>query len=423
MIRTLRWALFAVVLAIPRPAFASLKDIQTEKLPDISAVRKAYEDASEIESYVCVWSSEWRYAIPKNEVASRLSTSLLSLKQALKSNPDNEELLLLIGLVAHYAYNVDVEGTFDLAMNSFQSARALSPMDHRPDWFLATFACESNQVKEGMEKFLTIEDAHGWQQLSPGFWDDYIHCGLIANMPAHVLRAGQYAARLNARPSKDRDSLLELAGKRFKKSDPNTTYGSAEAWASENRGSQTIFTSTIFGISISSNGNWKAKVGDVDKGLGLVQFQMEPRPGRSGQVYPNILVIVRPPKPGESLADFQQSIVKGKSSKPADVSFCPSQDCLGAEIVEPSMYKVEGDGHFVMTVFRRDSPEYPGLLFEVSGGPPISGSDQPQYFHPIERLRRLDGPLYYLVGLDSAESVLVQAKSDYESFLKRIRVE
>ena len=423
MVRTLRWALFAFALSISVSVAASVKDIRTERLPDVSAVRKAYDDVADIEAYVRLWSPEWRYPTPKNEVAVRLKTSLTSLKEALNTDPNNEELVLLIGLVAHYAYNVDVEGTFELAVNSFQRAHELSPKDHRADWFLAAHECESSHVKEGMEKFLTIEGANSWRGLSSGFWDDYINCGLIANMPAHVLRAGHYATELNAQPSKDRDLLLDLAGKRLKKADLNAAYGSRDVWTAENRGSQTVFTSTMFGISFTSRGTWKANLPDVDKGTGMVQFQTDPHPGKSGQVYPNILVIVRPPKPGESLVDFEQSILKGKPAGSIEGLVCPTQDCFSAEIVQPGGYKAEGDAHFIMAVFKRDSPEFPGLLFEAAGGPTLSGSDQPQYFHPPEKLHRLDGALYYLVGFDCASSVLTEARSDYDAFLKSIRVE
>jgi hypothetical protein len=423
MKRCLHVMLLAVALSISVPAIAGVKDIRKEKLPPDSAVAKVYADVEAIEEYVRVWSDSWPYPVPKNEVASRLKTSLAELQKALTSTPDNEELLLLTGLVAQYAHNVDVEGAPGAAESSFEKARKIAPGDFRADWFLAVFRCESGLIKQGMEAMLALEASRNWSQLPSSFWDDYLYCALIANMPAHALRASNYATKLQASSSKDRDVLLDLARKRFTTPDSAATYGAHEVWTGENRGLQTIFTSTMFGISFSSQSSWRAKVADVSKGVGMIQFQTDPHPGKFGQVYPNILVIVRQPKLGESLADFQQSILQGKSAKSIPATTCPSQDCLAAEIVEPAGYKTEGDAHFVMTVFKRDSPEFPGLLFEVVSGPPISGSDQPQYFRSTERLHRLDGPLYYLVGLDSADSVLVQAKSDYEAFLKSIQVE
>jgi hypothetical protein len=414
---------FAVLFAVAVPVRAGLKDINTDKLPQDLAVRTALNDAVEVEEFVRVWNTEWRYNIPKSEVASRLKASLAELQKALTSTPDNEELLLLTGLVAHYAYNVDVEGSFDVAVSSLVKAHKIAPADYRPDWFLGVHRCQSNLVKEGMEELLSIERAQPWQQLPPSFWDDYLNCAIIANMPAHALRAGDHAAKLKAPASADRDTLLDIARKRFTPPDPAATYSSRNIWSAENIESQTVFTNTMFGLSFSSRGNWKANIADVKNGLALATLEIGPYPGKEADVTPNILVIVRQPKAGESLNDFLQSFLRGDSAKTGTVVACPSQECLASEIVRPSGYKAEGDARFFLTVFKRESPERPGLLFEQPAGLPVWDSKEPQFFHPTERLLRLDGTLYYLVGLDTADSVLEKARKDYEAFLKGIKVE
>jgi len=45
------------------------------------------------------------------------------------------------------------------------------------------------------------------------------------------------------------------------------------------------------------------------------------------------------------------------------------------------------------------------------------------YFHADERLRRMPGTLYYLVTLDTADSVLTQARDAYLTFLKSLQPE
>jgi hypothetical protein len=415
--------LVVILLVMVVPAKGSLKDIHADKLPQDLAVRTALTDTVELEEFVRIWNSEWRYSVPRNEVAARLKASLTELQKALSSNPLNEELLLLTGLVAHYAYNVDVADTFDVALNSLANAQKLAPEDYRPEWFLGVHRCQGNLVKQGMEELLAIEGTQVWQQLPTSFWDDYLNCALTANMPAHALRAGDHAAKLKAPPPADRDALLEIARKRFIAPDLVATYSSRDIWSAENVESQMLFTNTMFGLSFSSPGNWKANIADVKNGLALGTFEIGPYAGKRGDVSPNILVIVRQPKAGESLSDFLQSISKGSSVQTGSVAACPLEACLTSEIVKPGGYKVEGDAHFLVTVFKRESPEFPGLLFEQPAGPPVSKSKEPQYFHPTERMRRLDGTLYYLVGLDTADSVLEKAKKDYEAFLKGIEVE
>jgi hypothetical protein len=118
------------------PAEAAVKDIHAEKLPQDPAIHAAYADVASLEAMARVWSSEWRYPTPKPEVAARLTASLAQFQKSLVSAPDNEELLLLTGLVAHYAYNVDVESAFQVAIECLASAQKLAPRDDRPQWFL-----------------------------------------------------------------------------------------------------------------------------------------------------------------------------------------------------------------------------------------------------------------------------------------------
>jgi hypothetical protein len=69
---------------------------------------KAYTNALTVKEFAREWSPAWRFQRSKASVSSLLSKSLTELQRASNSAPKNEELLLLTGLVAHYAYNVDV---------------------------------------------------------------------------------------------------------------------------------------------------------------------------------------------------------------------------------------------------------------------------------------------------------------------------
>jgi len=101
-----RWigsTILLIALLIAIPAFAGLHDIHPEKLPQTPEVQKAYADLVKLEPMVETWSPTWRYETPKADVAALLKTSQGRLQEALAATPDNEELLLIYGLVAHYA--------------------------------------------------------------------------------------------------------------------------------------------------------------------------------------------------------------------------------------------------------------------------------------------------------------------------------
>lgn len=424
MTTRLRWIVRCLALLLmTTPATASLKDIRADKLPQEESVQKAYAEAAAVEEFAREWSDQWRYETPKGTVASQLKDSLDKLQRAAVSAPDNPELLLLTGLVARYAYNVDVQEAYEVAVSSLQKAHKLAPDDYRAEWFLGIHQCEASLVKEGMDMLSAIESRLAWDHLSPGFWDDYMSCATVANMPAHVLRAGDHLSKLKAPPSQYRDFLMEIARKRFQTPDLSATYSGKEVWEAINENSRLVFKSYVCGLSFSPLAEWRLARLEVQNGLCVVQIETGPHASKAGDVIPNLAVIARQPKPGETLADFMKVFMNFPSPQTVAVSHCPSEKCLAFEAVIPKAYGPRGNGHAVVTVFKRDAPEFPGLLFEEPAGPKVPKDGKVSYFRPNERLRRMEGTLYYMVMLDTADSVLDDAKQDYDTLLKYLQAE
>ena len=130
----------------------------------------ALDDARELEPYSKSWTMKWEYPIPKEDVVARLGKDLGFLTLAMKGHPDNAELALLTGLVARYAYNLDVDGSYDAAMSALGAAEKLAPGDFRAGWFRATLECQTRELKAGAEEFLAIESSHAWDALPAAFW-------------------------------------------------------------------------------------------------------------------------------------------------------------------------------------------------------------------------------------------------------------
>jgi len=111
------------------------------------------------------------------------------------------------------------------------------------------------------------------------------------------------------------------------------------------------FTSPTFGMQFSIPGSWKIRLADIKDGLAIVIAKAGPYPGRSGQVIPNVAIIARPPKPGETLADFANVSMPYPSGKSIPAPFCPAQECLAVEGIKPKAYEEEGDGYATIVVF------------------------------------------------------------------------
>ncbi len=193
------------------PAFGDIAAIHANALPQEPSILAALDDARQLEPYVSLWTNDWKHPIAKDEVAKRLEKDLDFLGAALQKHPDNAELALLTGLVAHYAYNVDVADSHDKAVFAFEAAQKLTPTDMRTTWFHADLLCQTKETEAGARKFLDLESTHPWDQLPSAFWGDYMYCATVTNMPAHVLRAASYLEKLHAPNSQMRTFLTDNA--------------------------------------------------------------------------------------------------------------------------------------------------------------------------------------------------------------------
>jgi hypothetical protein len=418
------WIMLFSSLLFSEVACGQFGQIHVEKLPQDERVRAAYSKVLPVESLARDWSPKWAHDTPKEQVVAILTASLKDLHSAETAAPDNPELFLLTGLVAHLAYNVDVAEAYQAAVDSLERAQKLAPDDYRTAWFLGLHHCQSDQIKVGMAQLLAVESQIPWQQLPVDFWNDYISCSTISMMPAHTLRAVDRAVHLGASPA-SYYSLVDTAQKRYKSTDSVTTYSAHETWQATHEGKVVHFTSQLCGMAFSAHENWHMDIGDVSKGTCLATTETGPYPSKTGQGVPTLLVMTRAAKPQETLEDFVLSFVKKyPTAHPITAPSCPSEKCVGYEIVTDTTYKPEGGGHFLVVGFAGQPPDFPGLLFEKPDEPPKSKPGDPvTYYHPIEKLHRLPGVLYSVVELDSNESIFEKASADFQDLLRSVQLD
>lgn len=405
---------------------ADIAAINASALPQEPAVLAALDDAKQLEPFSHVWTADslWNFPLTKADVAARLGKDLGFLRLAANSHPDNVELLLLTGLVASYAYNVDVSGSDDTVASTLAHVQKLAPSDYRALWFTAMFQCETNAVASGASGFLSIESTHSWNQLSIEFWDDYMQCGMVTNIPAHVLRAASYTQKLNAPASATRTSLVDLANKRFDPYDPTKTYATADVWLGAAVGSDTMLTSTTCGLRMHAQNTWAVNQMGLSNGSCVAYFGTGPYRAVTTSLHPSILLLVQQGAANESLQDFAKKFETSGTFQPDPTLKCPAPDCIALNALQPGMYKADGDGHGRIVVFERDQPDFPGLTFETPQAPPASQSGSaPVAYRPNQTQERMHGKLFYLVLLDTASSIEGPALKDYEFFLQNLTAE
>jgi hypothetical protein len=369
------------------------------------------------------WRAKWDFETPKQQVAAVLTSSLHDLQSAAAATPQNEEILLLAGIVAHFAYNVDVDDTDDVAVESFNKAQKLAPTDYRARWFLGIHQCQTRETQAGMEQMLAVEAQTPWKELPLDFWDDYIGCSDLTLMPAHTLRALDRAMQVGG-SSSQYSSLVDRTRKRYILTDSETHYDLRKAWRGANENDSTRFTSELCGVEFSVPGKFRVGLSDVEKGVCTIQFETGPYPSKSGTSTPTLLVLTRVAKPQEMLEDFVRSILKARYplARAIAAPSCLASRCLAFDIVDKDMYQSEGGGHLLVAAFAEEAPDFPGLLFERPSELP-KGKPGLTYYHPEERLHRLPGTLYSIVLLDSNASIFEKAAADFSYLVRSIRLD
>jgi hypothetical protein len=318
---------------------ADIAAIHASALPQELAVLSALDDARQLEPYSRWYTPDamWKFPVTKADVAARLGKDLGFLTLAAKNHPDNADLLLLTGLVARYAYNVDVVGSYDTAMSVLDQAGKLAPADFRAAWFRATLKCQTTQPDTGAVDFLSIEAGHAWDQLPASFWDDYMECALLTSMPAHALRAVSYTERLHASDAGRRASIIDIVRKRFDPYDPNKKYEPKEVWSGENVGDAVVFTSTLCGVRLRSHGDWAIQNLELRNGSCVANFTTGLYRGTAHALHPSVLLLVQQPRPGESLEEYSKKFQNDGTFESDPALHCPVAHCITLKGVQPGM--------------------------------------------------------------------------------------
>ena len=418
-------AFLLLLLASAAPlAHADLAAIHDTALPQEPKILAALRDARQLEPCAAYWQPTWHCDAAKDAASRRLQADLDALDAALKAHPDNLDLLLLSGQVAHYAYNLDIPGSSERVTQALDKARALAPQDFRVSWFHASFFCQtSDKNVDGAKEMLAIEASTPENQLPGAFWSDYFECAYVTNMPAHALRAAAHMQALHA-PQFDRwREVVNAANARFIPFDPAKKYTPTETWETPKPHGDVVSTSRLCGVRIVVHPTWGVQLIGFDKGSCFANFYSGPYKATTRDLRPGILLLVQQPKPGESLEDYLQKFLKDGSFTPFTPAHCPATRCLAMRGVQPGLYKSDGDGHPHVIVFERDEPAGSGIYLESPSMPPLEQSSQPQAFHPLPIQKRMPGKLYYLVLLDTASSVEEPAMKDFDFFLQNMVVE
>ncbi|WP_231133355.1 hypothetical protein [Capillibacterium thermochitinicola] len=407
-----------MLILFPTLAAARLNNIAKEKLDLTAELEAVLAEIEAIESLVYAWTPEWNYATPKEDVIALITSGYKLLAEHAALHPDNGELYLLMGLLAHYGYQLDLEEFYQLAEDAYTKAAALDPGDFRPRWFMAMHRIKAIQVVEGMEVLLAIAAAHQPAELPPEFWEDYAYAAVLASMPSHAVMALTYAHEILGYAGYMERLLGQIVQNRFLPLPAEASVDNEKLWQFYADETGFKLVNRLFGFSLTIPAEWDVRVGPMQNRSVAVLVKPPGKRGFQGSVLPSILLFARRPEVGETLDDFLSTVLGGQA-----VRELGSMDGRKTyELETPELYPAEGGGYCYVTGDQRTAPRFPGILLEEPRDVPRQGEGV-HYYAAGPVYRRFDGEIYYLLLLDTALSVKEEALRDYQQVLAGLVIE
>lgn len=416
----------ALILTTGSVAHASLSAMNLDRLPQGNDAARLAEDLKVLEQVAGNWSPEWRHEMPKQDAVSLAERTLRKIDDLIaRDQASAGELLILKGLTAHYAYNLDQQIYFDIAADSLRKAQKALPADCRPLWFLGNHYTKGADAETGMPLLKQAVDKCGGD-LPLAFWEDYAYAAVIAAMPATAQYGLDQVKARNAGLLTEKVKATEGGVKRRLMSPaPGKEYELEDIWQFEknDRDGTVRFVNGMYGFMIDVPGKWgvtplPARNGRSGIGVTLPKKGKWPPPLE-------VVVLVTPASPGAAPEKVLRTFLTkaGRSSKTFNNIASPGVSAGDKYLWIESRQKK--GSRVVAGILRRPQPAYPGLLLESPHNVPKSEDESqvPRYYAPVEQLTRLSGDLDYIVMVEGAPAAFDKGGADLELLLRHLVAE
>lgn len=362
------------------------------------------------------WVHEWKADISKELVVKNLS----SLYDDLDKEPSkNLETILLLGDIAHYLYNIELEPYYKKALDNYLKSTEMAPNDYRTWWFLGNHYAMSAQSVKGIVAYQSAMKINA--KITNGyFWFDYAFATTVANMPATSKYAITQSIKMLGKGNDVSESMLQNLRKNLKQPPADTSLTVNDIWAvAGKQDNKIIITNRVVGTRMVIDSTWQITPNAYQSGTTAVTFmptRIISKVNNKGIDY-SILVMAEKSKEGQTLNDFITHYLKPEY-KTAPVKLTSKyKDCIAYEVTDPSIYKNIGGGHMYMLAVAKEEPENPGMLLEMANAFP-GENGKITYYETVPHYSRVKGKLYYLVLLDSCGYIHNESLTIFKDFIE-----
>jgi len=406
-------------------AEASLSEIRLAGLSPEKDVVQLAEDVKVLESVALTWSPEWRHAMPKEEAVKLAERSMRKINDLISGGQPSGELLLLKGLTAHYAYNLDLQIYFDIAVDSLEKAGRALPGDCRPLWFLGSHYSLAADAEKGVPLLQQAAKQCG-KELPLAFWEDYAYVTVIAAMPATGKYALDQVKTRNSGALTGRMKVVEEgAGKRLEEPVPGKEYEPSEIWRFNRKGSTVRLVNSMYGLMVELPDGWRVAPFGVRKGGSGIGIEL-PKKGKWPPPL-EVVVSVSPAAPETAPEKVLRSFLAKAAGPKTAFAGATGPAMTGAgDLIWLESRRKKGS-RILAGIIRHREAAYPGMLFESPHNlPEQEGQSSPgrsAYYTPVKQFTRLPGDLDYLIMIEGAPSAFDKSRTDLELLMRNVVME
>lgn len=391
-------------------SFAAVSDINFDKLNEISRIDELKKNISDLESVAHDWSHEWKYDVPKEQAIDLAKKTIRMIDEMINDKPDLFELLILKGIAAAYAYNLDLQEYTAVAEKSFNAAQALAPDDIRPLWFLGKHLTQSARSGRGMQAIDEVFKKNKPENLPPRFFEDYAFCAYMAAMPSSALMGIKFSEQKAPSVNPIVKTLKETLESKMMIPSTTQAYEYKTVWSAETIADGVRFTNRMFGFSFTILGNWQIGFSNIKNGKCGVNLGL---PGKKG-ASPNIRINAEIIDDKLSLESF----IKKHLSDNVHFQQIPNAFKLPETLVFEGKYSKKRQKAYALAIgLIRQEPAYPGIAFEHPSELPLNKKGEPQFFTAQNFFARFKRPIVYMIMFDTPESVYPAAKKELDTFV------
>lgn len=412
-----------ILLATTSLAHASLSVIHTDKIVG-KDTPGLLNDVKMLEEVAANWSPEWNYGLPKENAVSLAKDALRKIDALIPSanGASAGELLLLKGLTAHYAYNLDLKEDFDVAVDSLQKARKALPGDCRPLWFLGNHYSKGADPEKGVPLLKQAAQECG-DALPLSFWEDYAYAAVLGSMPATATYAlDQVKTRNGGTLTQKMKPVQEGVWRKLVQPVRGKEYRPEEIWQFEPKGKTTRMVNCMYGVSITVPGTWQISPFGVREGSSGIAIKF---PAKGKKLPPLEGAVFFSPVSSEAAPEMslRRFVAQGGTKRSYQAMAGPGVP--GGDKFQWIESRQKNGSRILAGVIRRPQLAYPGLLLESPQNIEESADDQsaPHYYAPVEQFTRVTGDLDYVVMIEGAPAAFDKTRAELEQLLRNLVIE